>query len=102
MRKVDITDKLSFEENPVIVVKGKEFEINADAETMLLIMGDFKNNTQTEAVLLAYDRLFSKKSREEIAKMKLPFKDLQTIIETAMQLANGADEGELMEKPTMT
>ncbi len=28
---VDITDKLEFEENPKLVVKGKELEVNADA-----------------------------------------------------------------------
>ena len=102
MRKVDITDKLSFEENPVIVIKDKEFEINSDAETMLLIMGDFKNMTEVDAVLSAYDRLFDEESRKAIADMKLPFKDLQTIIQVAMQLVNGTDEGELMEKPSTT
>lgn len=102
MRKVDITDKLSFEENPVIVIKDKEFEINSDAETMLLIMGDFKNMTEVDAVLSAYDRLFNEASRKAIADMKLPFKDLQTIIQVAMQLVNGTDEGELMEKPSTT
>lgn len=30
-RKVDITDKLIFDGNPFIVIKGKELEINADA-----------------------------------------------------------------------
>ena len=36
---VDITDKLEFEENPKLVVKGKELEVNADATTVLKIMG---------------------------------------------------------------
>ena len=38
-RKVDITDKLSFEGNPSLVIKGKALEVNADAPTMLKVMG---------------------------------------------------------------
>lgn len=38
-RKVDITDKLSFEENPSLVIKGEVLEVNADALTMLKVMG---------------------------------------------------------------
>ena len=38
-RKVDITDKLSFEENPSLVIKGEVLEVNADAPTMLKVMG---------------------------------------------------------------
>ncbi len=36
---VDITDKLQFEENPKLVIKDKELEVNADAATVLKIMG---------------------------------------------------------------
>ena len=36
-RKVDITEKLSFEGNPSLVIKGKVLEVNADAPTMLKI-----------------------------------------------------------------
>ncbi len=95
-KKVDITEKLSFEENPRIIIKGKEFEVNSDAETMLLIMGDFSNKSETEATLSAYERMFGKKDRETINKMKLPFKDLMVIIKEAMSLVSGEedDEGE--------
>ena len=37
-RKIDITDKLTFDGNPVLVIKGKELEVNADAPTMLKVM----------------------------------------------------------------
>ena len=39
-RKVDITDKLTFDGNPFLVIKGKELEVNADAPTMLKVMGN--------------------------------------------------------------
>ena len=38
-KTIDITDKLAFDENPKLVVKGKELEVNADATTVLKIMG---------------------------------------------------------------
>lgn len=89
---IDITDKLSFEENPQITIKDKTFTVNADAETMLKIMGVFggKSN-EIEATLEAYNLLFSEKDRKAIAKMKIPFKDLFTIISTAMELVQGED-----------
>ena len=36
---VDITEKLSFEGNPRLKIKGRELEVNADAPTMLKVMG---------------------------------------------------------------
>ena len=36
---IDITDRLDFDENPVIKVRGVELEVNADAATMLKVMG---------------------------------------------------------------
>ena len=31
-KTIDITDKLAFDENPKLVVKGKELEVNADGK----------------------------------------------------------------------
>lgn len=93
---IDITDKLSFEENPQIVVKDKAFTVNADAETMLKIMGVFsEEGGEMEATLKAYNLLFSEQDRKVITKMKLPFKDLLAIISAAMELVQGeSTEGE--------
>ena len=91
-RKVDITDKLTFEENPKLIIKGKEFEVNTSAATMLLIMGDFANKKSMQASLSAYERMFSDKDRKEITKMGLSFRDLMTVIEAAMDLIQGTME----------
>ena len=48
-RKVDITDKLSFEGNPSLVIKGKAIEVNADAPTMLKVMGLMSANDPGKA-----------------------------------------------------
>lgn len=89
---VDITDKLSFDQNPNIMIRDQQFEVNADAKSMLEIMGLFSSKSETEAAVGAYEILFSKKDREKIDKMKLPFKDLMKIIQIAMDLVSGEDE----------
>ena len=33
---IDITDKLSFDKNPALIIKGRKFVVNADAGTMHL------------------------------------------------------------------
>ena len=42
---IDITDKLSFDKNPALIIKGRKFVVNADAGTMLEIMGLFKEGS---------------------------------------------------------
>lgn len=92
---VDITEKLSFDENPKLIIKGEEFEVNSDATTVLQMMGDFSKKSEIDASLSAYDRMFSEKDRKRIEKMKLPFMDLMTIIEEGMNLVMGEeDQGE--------
>ena len=38
-KMIDITEKLTFEGNPSLLIKGKKLEVNADAPTMLKVMG---------------------------------------------------------------
>lgn len=87
---VNITDKLSFDENPKLEIKGKQYEVNADARTMLEIMGAFRNNEGLDATLGAYEKLFKEEDREELNK--LSFADLMKVIEAAMKLAQGGEE----------
>lgn len=88
---VDITDKLSFDENPKIRIKDEEFEVNADARTMLEIMGAFSSKDQATAAVEAYEKLYSEKDRKRIDRLKLPFKDLMKMIEESMDLIMGED-----------
>jgi hypothetical protein len=93
MRKVDITDKLSFEGNPALIIKGKELEVNADAPTMLKIMSMVNNDiSETEQINGAYELIFSKKSRETIEKMKLSTADWVVVVQEAVSLVIGETE----------
>ena len=49
-KKIDITEKLNFDENPVMQIGTLEVEVNADAETMLRLMGVFGNKGELQAV----------------------------------------------------
>ena len=92
-RKIDITDKLSFEENPSLIIKGKNIEVNADAPTMLKVMGLMSSDDPgAQEILEAYNMVFPEKSKKEIEKMKLGFKDLIIVVQEAVQLISGVED----------
>lgn len=93
---VDITDKLSFDGNPKLVIKGTELEVNADAPTMLKVMGllDMKDINPKD-VMEAFNMLIPEESRKKIEKMKLSFADLMVVVQEAVGLVVGdASAGE--------
>lgn len=91
-KTVDITDKLSFDENPFLVIKGKKLEVNADAPTMLKVMGLMgKGDPGPDEIMQAYNMVFTDKAQKEIEKLKVSFKDLMIIIESAVDLIVGED-----------
>lgn len=49
-KRINITDKLDFEENPVMEIGTLEVEVNADAETMLRLMGVFAEKSSRRSV----------------------------------------------------
>lgn len=87
---VDITDKLTFDGNPYLMIKGENLEVNADAPTLLKVMGLFGNEQPgPKEIMDAYNLVFPEKSRKEIDKMKPMFSDLLIIIQEAVSLATG-------------
>ncbi|PPK79849.1 hypothetical protein BXY41_10874 [Lacrimispora xylanisolvens] len=89
-RVVDITDKLSFEGNPSLKIKGKKLEVNADAPTMLKVMGLMgSDDPGINEILTTYNMLFPDKSKEEIEKLKLDFNDLIVVVHEAIDLITG-------------
>lgn len=92
-KKVDITDKLTFEGNPSLIIKGKVLEVNADAPTMLKVMGLMASDDPgAQEIIETYDMMFPEKSKKEIEKMKLGFKDLIIVVQEAIQLISGMEE----------
>ena len=93
-KTIDITDKLAFDENPKLIVKGKELEVNADATTVLKIMGILGDgdNVQPSDVVKMYELIFSEADRKKIDKMKLQFSDFQTLVFSVIGLITGEEE----------
>jgi len=89
---VDITEKLSFAENPMLKVKNVSVEVKSDAATVLKIMGIVSEDASAKAVLQMYELIFEEKDREKIDKMKLQFKDFQTLVMAAVELITGDEE----------
>lgn len=98
-KRINITDKLCFEENPVLEIGTLDVEVKADAETMLRLMGVFSEKTELEAVGEALNLIFAPEDVEAICNLerngrKLSAKSLMTIVQTAMSLVMGDEQGE--------
>lgn len=90
---VDITDKLNFDENPKLVIKGEEYEVNADAVTVLKIMGvvgDGSNVVPKDMVSM-YGLIFPEEDRRKLEKLNLQFDDFQKVVESAIGMITGTD-----------
>lgn len=95
---VNITEKLELDGNPFLLIKDEKLEVNADAATMLKLMGKYgemeASETTPKDILDLYDLMFPKESQKKIEKLKLSFKDLTVLVEEAQKLITGEDEPE--------
>ena len=85
---IDITDKLNFEEKPIIKVKDVEIKTNNDAVTMLKVIALFDNDGKgmsVKNVLDIYNLLFDKENQQKIESLKLSFEDFSTLVVNAAQ-----------------
>lgn len=92
-KKVDITEKLGFEENPCLIIKGKQIEVNADAPAMLRVMGLMsEEDPGVDEIMGAYDLMFPEASKQTLDELKLNFKDFVTVVQSAVSLVAGEEE----------
>ena len=98
-KTIDITDKLTFDENPVMQIGTLELEVNADAETMLRLMGVFSEKGDMQAVNDALGLIFKPEDVKAVSALKkdgkkLSATSLMTIVQEAMALVMGEARGE--------
>lgn len=86
-----LTDKLKFEENPQIEIKGKKITVKAEAETALKLFDLLDTEGETKATLKAADLLFSEKDKKYIDSLKLSMTDYALLLRIAMDLCIGND-----------
>lgn len=92
--KKNITDKLNFSGNPYLVIKDTELEVNADATTILKVMGlvGDSDSMAPQAALKMYDTIFSAREQKKIEKMQLKMNDFNTLLSEAIDLIVGGTE----------
>lgn len=90
-RKVDITEKLSFDSNPTLIIRNQEIVIKADAPTVFKIMDIIGNgnNTTPADIAKVYEYIFMPETKKQIEELGLNFSDLMIVIEEAIQLVIG-------------
>ena len=94
MKTLDITEKLKFEESPVIIIKGEKLTVKDDAMTMLSLRELLGDNASIKDSLQAAKLIFSEEDFEKIAKLKLNMDDFSTVIKSAIDLITGGEESE--------
>lgn len=99
-RRIDITEKLNFEEAPVLVIQGREIHVNDDAATMLSVMQLMgEKEPSVGEIMKTYEKLFPAADRKVMEKeLRLRFSSLITVIKEAIKLiagdAGAAGQGE--------
>lgn len=83
---INITDKLNFEESPVLEISGEKFEINDDAITVIKVMQIVEEEESMGSYLEAAELIFGEKGLKRLEKMKLSFSNFTTVIMTAVDL----------------
>lgn len=101
MRKLDITDKLNFEESPVIMFKGKDFTLDDSAPTVLKIM-ELVGNEPTMTDMIDAGKLIFGEQYDEMVALCGNFRNLTKVIETAMDLVTDEEVGEQVETASTT
>lgn len=86
-----LTDKLKFNENPQIELKGKIITVKAEAETALKLFDLLDSGSEMKATLQAADLLFSKEDKDYIDSLNLSIADYTILLSTAMDLCVGND-----------
>ena len=91
-KKVHITAKLTFDENPRLIIREEEIEVNADAPTMLKVMDLMTNDgVRIDQINNAYELIFPEKSRETVDEMHLSVQDWITVVQEAISLIMNED-----------
>lgn len=91
---VDITNKLSFEKKPVLIIRNERLVVNDSAENMLKVMGNFETKSTIQAVNDSVNLLFSQKDKKKLENMHLNYKDYATVVRAAMSLMQGKNPNE--------
>lgn len=87
---VDITEKLSFDGNPYLMIKDKKLEVNADAPTMLKVMDVLSvGEPGPKEIMEMIDLMIPEESQKTLEELHLSFNDLVIVVQEAVSLITG-------------
>lgn len=89
-----LTDKLSFNDDPQVEIKGKIITVKSDAETVLKLLDIVQNGGEMAGAVSAVDLLLSEKDRKTLKGLNLKIADYMKFTETIVDLALGNDPDE--------
>ena len=89
-----LTDKLSFNDDPQVEIKGKIITVKSDAETVLKLLDIVQNGGEVAGAVSAVDLLLSEKDRKTLKGLNLKIADYMKFTETIVDLALGNDPDE--------
>lgn len=101
MRKLDITDKLKFEEKPVLAFNGKEYELDDSATTVLKVM-EMVGDEPTMTDLIDAAKCIFGENYTEIVDACKKFTNLMIVIEAAIDLVTDEEVGKPVAMATPT
>ena len=87
----DLTDKLRFDEDPVLVVRNARLTVRSDAETVLRLIDALREQGEAAGAREAAELLLSPADRKKLSALGLRMDDYLAVLRTAVQLALGAD-----------
>lgn len=92
--KYNITDKLKFDQDPVMQIGEVEVTVKSDAEVVLELLDIINTNGEIAAAAKAETLLFSAADRKKLHGIHLKANDWLEVMSAAMQLAFGSDPDE--------
>ena len=87
----DLTDKLRFDEDPVLVIRGTRLTVRSDAEIVLRLMDALREQGEAGGAREAAELLLSPADRKKLSARGLKMDDYLAVLRAAVQLALGAD-----------
>ena len=91
MAKVyDLTAKID-NERPIIKIGEKEFKVNDNHKTVILVQAELQKKSETEAFDFVFEKLLGEEAAKEIEKMDLSFSNVKTLFLAVMAAASGEE-----------
>ena len=90
----DLTEKLRFDDDPVLVIRGVSLTVKSDAAVVLRLMDLLREQGGVTGAEAAMEMLLSPEDRKKLDDMRLKLDDYLAVFAAAVKLAMGEDPEE--------